>query len=182
MFNGEGRAVPAAEASRQPAARLSLASHHLSGCPRVCPCPGSARCRLRGALGADVGSGRPGTRAAAGCQCSQAAGPRVAADKGAARQEETGTGAGTCFLEPPSASSRHGWTRRILLHQHRACAHSSPCCEAAKAQFDTPLKPLVPLSEGPAVTPTRCMAPRNSPGRAGRRFREPVLEGEEQTG
>lgn len=147
MFNGGGRAVPAAEASRQPAARLSLASRHLSGCPCLCPCPGSSRCCLRGALGADVGSGRPGTRV----RCSRAAGPRVAADQGAARQEETGTGAGTRLPEPPSA--------------HPPAA--APCPQLSvlrgcQSTIQHPAKSLGP-SEGPAATPARCTAPRGQP-------------------
>lgn len=151
MFNGDGRAVPAAEASRQPTARLSLASRHLSGCPCVCPCPGSSCCRLRGALGADVGSGRLERRAAAGCRCSRAAGPRVAADKGAARQEETGTGAGTRFPEPPSAHP----------------PAPAPCPQLSvlrgcQSTIQHPTKSLGP-SEGPAATPARCTAPRGQP-------------------
>lgn len=69
--------------------------------------------------------------------------------------------------------------QHILLQQHRA--RSSPCCEAAKAQFSTPLNPLVPPRD-PLRHRHGARHPGDSPSRACRHFGEPVLEGEEQTG
>lgn len=77
--------------------------------------------------------------------------------------------------------------QHILLHQHRA--HSPPCCEAAKAQFSTPLNPLVPPRDplrhrhgaqhpgtAPGVLGSRCSRARNRRAESSpQQHRSPVL-------